>query len=174
MTERAGVLDTEGCGSERETPGCLGPLLHVGPIPCRPTADRPLRLREPEFAVSPLVERRSGDAQPLADLDDSHRITDHGDSVSKVLTPTPECEHNTYMADAPQFKIRKTIAEHIGDGHFLTMDEDGQTAEYPTAERVVKALRCRDAAAAKRGDSTATLIEWVHVPEGFEPPQVES
>lgn len=72
---------------------------------------------------------------------------------------------------APEIKVRKTIVcpDDDSDG-FMTMDEQGNIAVHRTPEAVVQAVKTRDAAAARRGTSTATLIEWRDMPDGFVPP----
>jgi hypothetical protein len=73
--------------------------------------------------------------------------------------------------NAPAIRARKTILFN-NDGWVMSMDEDGQTGEYPSAAAAVAGVKRRDAQAAKRGESTATVLEWRDFPEGFEPPAV--
>lgn len=77
------------------------------------------------------------------------------------------------MTTIPQFQYRKTIVSPHVDG-LMAMDEDGQISVHPTPDALIKALQKRDKATARKGASTATLIEWRDMPEGFQPPEIDS
>ena len=95
------------------------------------------------------------------------------DTVEKVLTVGKKCVDNHYMTK-PHFRIRKVTISPHEHGCLIGMDETGQLHEWPTPEAAVAAIRRRDSKAARLGESTATLIEWQGMPEGFEPPEVAS
>lgn len=74
------------------------------------------------------------------------------------------------MTTTPAFSTRKIIAEPMGNGWWITMDEDGRTCEFPSAWNLYAELQQTDRFFARQGISTATVIEWRNVPEGFEVP----
>lgn len=85
--------------------------------------------------------------------------------------PCP-CPSGLKRQIASQITTRKSIVEACEDG-YMAMDEEGFITVHRTAVEVVRALKRRDKANAQKGLSTATLIEWINVPEGFVPPSVE-
>lgn len=73
-----------------------------------------------------------------------------------------------------EIRSRKVIVELEREGKaesWLTMDETGQIRNFPTPQGVVRWIKTRDRAAAARGVSTATMVEWRNVPDGFTPPE---
>lgn len=80
------------------------------------------------------------------------------------------------MSGVPAFNYRKTVASPVDDSGdaVIAMDENGDVAEYSSPQALVRSIRKRDAAAARRGDSTATLIEWVGMPVGFTAPEIDA
>lgn len=56
-------------------------------------------------------------------------------------------------------------------GLLLGVTERGQVETFESPERVVAWVEKRDAAAARRGRSTITVLTWQGMPEGFEPPK---
>lgn len=71
---------------------------------------------------------------------------------------------------APPVRVRRVIAEPAEGGGFWAMDENGACRWFEQPEALLHWIRGRDRAAAARGRSTITQIEWRDMPEGFVPP----
>ena len=67
-------------------------------------------------------------------------------------------------------KVRKVIVEPGDGGGLLAMDAAGRCRGFATPAAVVEWVRRRDRAAAGRGVSTITVVEWRGMPEEFRPP----
>ena len=61
---------------------------------------------------------------------------------------------------AVKAKVRRVIAEEQPGGFWLVMLEDGSVEEHQTHNQVERAIRARDARAAKRAGIVVTEIEW--------------
>ena len=72
------------------------------------------------------------------------------------------------------FRIRKMTLSPHPDGPIIGMDETGQCHEWQSPEAAVLAIKRRDTRAARKGESTATVLEWRGMPEGFVPPTPQS
>lgn len=71
----------------------------------------------------------------------------------------------------PAIRIRKMILSNHPDGPIIGMDETGQTYEWQNPAAAIYAIKLRDTRAARKGESTATVIEWRGMGEGFTPPE---
>lgn len=56
-------------------------------------------------------------------------------------------------------------------GLFTTDMATGDVAWYPTPSAVVSAVKKQDRAAARKGTSSVTQLDWMGMPDGFVPPQ---
>jgi hypothetical protein len=68
--------------------------------------------------------------------------------------------------------FRKVIVEPAGgdDGLLILDYQTGRIVWKDTPERAYAFIKAVDEAAAKRGESTITVIDWRGMPEGFTPP----
>ena len=69
----------------------------------------------------------------------------------------------------PGIAVRKVVVS-LDDGEWWAMDQDGDIRTFLTPERAVAWVKGVDKKAAKEGQSTATVIDWRNVPNGFTPP----
>lgn len=68
--------------------------------------------------------------------------------------------------------VRRVIVEVV-DGAVFAMDDAGDVREHRDPVALVRWVKRRDEAAARRGVSTASVVEWRGMPEGFTPPEVD-
>jgi hypothetical protein len=77
----------------RQAPCLPGPLLDVGPHPCRAAADGPARFREAKPPDAPFVDGVPADGQPLSNLHHSDGLA-HGAHCTGGLYAGFWCRHN--------------------------------------------------------------------------------
>lgn len=83
--------------SRSEPTGPSRPALDVGPVPRRPTSDRPARIGE-QVAVTPDIDGLSPDAESFGDLGDAYGVARfHAGNCSERLDKCLPCSDNNYM-----------------------------------------------------------------------------
>ena len=98
--------------------------MNVGPVPCRPAAHRPARLRE-HATVTPDIHGSPLDAEAFGDLSDAYGVAiSHEKTVAKVLTVDQGCSDNQYMTQTQNLTNNETVTIGIvdqADGTYLAL-----------------------------------------------------